>query len=328
MLSKKPVRAASFGKLKSTVSVLINFAEVNREVRAMANENLDMDKRPTPDPAENNAFFPSRYSLSQYTSPKSNLSGADYPNPYREGKWKVLMIGADERYLLMKNGTMFSTGNHPLEMLLPMYHMTKAGFDCDVATVSGNPVKLELWAFPKEDMEVQGVYQKYLPQLKSPRKLSDVIKNDLGANSKYIAVFIPGGHGAIVGIPHSEEVKQVLKWAMANDKFVITLCHGPACLLSAAIGESKDNYIYKGYKVCVFPDALDLKNPDIGYMPGPMPWLVAEELRKLGAEVVNDDMTGRTHQDRKLISGDSPLASNNIGKAAAQALLKEVGQAS
>jgi D-lactate dehydratase / protein deglycase len=157
---------------------------------------------------------------------------------------------------------------------------------------------------------------------------SYVIKNNLGANSRYIAVFIPGGHGAVIGIPRSEEVKQVLKWAMANDKYVITLCHGPACLLSAAIGESKDNYMYKGYKVCVFPDALDRKNPDIGYMPGPMTWLVAEELRKLGAEVLNDDITGRTHQDRKLISGDSPLASNNIGKAAAQALLKEVGQAS
>lgn len=294
----------------------------------MANENLDMDKRPTPDPAENNAFFPSRYSLSQYTSPKSNLSGADYPTPYREGKWKVLMIGADERYLLMQNGTMFSTGNHPLEMLLPMYHMTKAGFDFDVATVSGNPVKLELWALPKQDEEVQSVYQKYLPRLKSPLKLSDVIKNSLGTNSNYIAVFIPGGHGAIVGIPRSEEVKQVLEWAMANEKFVITLCHGPACLLSAAVGESKDNYMYKGYKVCVFPDALDRANPDIGYMPGPMPWFVAEELRKLGVEVLNDDMTGQVYQDRKLISGDSPLASNNIGKAAAQALLKEVRQAS
>jgi molecular chaperone Hsp31 and glyoxalase 3 len=297
--------------------------------RKPISENPDKEKRPTPDPAENNAFFPSRYSLTQYTSPQSNLSGADYPNPYREGRWKVLMIGADERYLLMNNGTMFSTGNHPLEMLLPMYHMTKAGFRFDVATVSGNPVKLELWAFPEQDKEVQSIYQQYLAQLKKPLKLSDVIRDSLGRDSKYIAVFIPGGHGAVadIGIHHSEEVKQVLKWAMANNKYVVTLCHGPSSLLSAALGESKDNYIYKGYKVCVFPDGLDRKNPDIGYMPGQMPWLVAEELRKLGVDVVNNDMTGQIHQDRKLISGDSPLASNNIGKAAAQALLKEVRQA-
>jgi D-lactate dehydratase / protein deglycase len=293
----------------------------------MTTEALEMDKRPTPDPAENNAFFPSPYSLGQYTSSKSDLSEADYPSPYREGKWKVLMIATDERYLLMQNGTMFSTGNHPLEMLLPMYHMTKAGFDFDVATLSGNPVKLELWAFPREDKEVQSVYQKYLPQLKSPLKLSDVIKNKLGPDSDYIAVFIPGGHGAIIDIPHSEEVKDVLKWAMENDKHVITLCHGPASLLSAAMGQPKDNYMYKGYSVCVFPDSLDKKNPDIGYMPGPMPWLVAEKLRELGVKILNSDITGRTHQDRKLISGDSPLASNNVGKAGAKALLNEVGLA-
>ena len=67
------------------------------------------DKRPTPDPAEDNAFFPSPYSLSQFTSPNSDLEGADYPNAYQGGRLKVLMIGADERYLLTDNGTMFST---------------------------------------------------------------------------------------------------------------------------------------------------------------------------------------------------------------------------
>lgn len=65
------------------------------------------DKLPTPDPAEDNAFFPSPYSLSQFTRPTSDLSGADYPEPYT-GDRKILMIGADERYLLTDNGTMFS----------------------------------------------------------------------------------------------------------------------------------------------------------------------------------------------------------------------------
>ena len=37
----------------------------------MANPQSD-DKRPQPDPAEDNAFFPSPYSLGQFTAPKSN----------------------------------------------------------------------------------------------------------------------------------------------------------------------------------------------------------------------------------------------------------------
>lgn len=285
-----------------------------------------MDKKPTVDPAEDNAFFPSPYSLTQYTADKTDFDGLKFEAPYRGGKWRVLMIAADERYLLMRNGAFFSTGNHPVEMLLPMHHLDQAGFPIDVATLSGNPVKLELWAMPKKDDAVRSTYQKYLPQLKQPKKLSEVLRTALGPDSPYLAVFVPGGHAAMLGIPHSEDVKKVLLWAMKNDKHVITLCHGPACLLAAAVNEPNETFIYRGYKCCVFPDSLDTgANIDIGYIPGPMPWLVGEKLRALGVEILNTGITGQCHQDRKLLTGDSPLASNNLGKLAADALLREVG---
>lgn len=276
------------------------------------------DKRPQRDPAEDNAFFPSPYSLGQFTKPKSDLGGADYPNPYK-GKKKVLMIGADERYLLTDNGTFFSTGNHPVETLLPMYHLDKAGFAFDVATVSGNPVKFELWAMPSEDEEVKGLFAKYRAQFKQPLKLSEVIKNGL---DDYAAIFIPGGHGALIGLPESEDVKAVLEWATAKDRFVVSLCHGPAAFL--AVGDSD---IYRGYGICAFPDALDAKTPDIGYMPGHLTWKFGEKLKALGFEILNKDISGAVHRDRKLLTGDSPLAGNALGKLAADALLKEVDAA-
>ena len=52
-------------------------------------------------------------------------------------------------------------------------------------------------------------------------------------------------------------MKKVLKWAVEQDKFIITLCHGPASLLAAAVDEQPENYIFKDYQVCVFPDSLD-----------------------------------------------------------------------
>ena len=280
------------------------------------------DKRPTPDPAENNAFFPSPFSLSQFTSPKSDLSGADYPAPYAGKRWKILMIGADERYLLTDNGSMFSTGNHPVETLLPMYHLDKAGFSFDVATLSGNPVKFEYWAMPSKDEEVKGLFAKYREQFKKPLKLADVIDSQLGPDSDYIAVFIPGGHGALIGLPESEDVKTVLEWASNEDKFMISLCHGPAAFLAAGLGTSKEDYIYNGYKMCAFPDALDAQTPDIGYMPGHLTWKFGEQLQALGVEIINDGISGAVHQDRKMLTGDSPLAANALGKLSADALLK------
>lgn len=283
----------------------------------------ELSKTPTPDQAEDNAFFPSPYSLSQYTSSKTDYDGTTYPQPYKGDK-KILMIATDERYILMQNEKFFSTGNHPVEMLLPMFHLDNAGFEFDVATLSGNPVKLEMWAMPGEDKTVLDTYNKYLEQLKKPVKLADILQDVVAENSPYAGVFIPGGHGVLAKIPESLEVKHVLKWAMDHDKYVITLCHGPASLLAAGVDEAPENYLFKGYEICVFPDSLDKgANIDIGYMPGKLQWLVGENLEKLGVKILNKGITGQVHKDRKLLTGDSPLASHNLGKLAAETLLAD-----
>ncbi|MEQ6434352.1 hypothetical protein V8Z74_04750 [Comamonas sp. w2-DMI] len=98
----------------------------------------DLSKQPSPDPAEFNAYFPSPYSLGEFTSPTTPIDGAEYPDAY-QGSRKVLVIAADERYLPTDTGKLFSTGNHPVETLVPMYHLHQAGFGMEVATLSGNP---------------------------------------------------------------------------------------------------------------------------------------------------------------------------------------------
>ena len=52
---------------------------------------------------------------------------------------------------------------------------------------------------------------------------------------------------------------------------------------------------------------------------------LAESLEKLGVTVLNEGITGQVHRDRKLLTGDSPLASNALGRLAAEALLKDFG---
>lgn len=283
------------------------------------------------DQAEADAWFPSPFSLTQYTSPKTDFDGADYPNAYKGGKWKVLLIATQERYLRMANGEFFSTGNHPVEMLLPMVHLDAAGFDIDIATLSGDPVKFEMWAFPQEDKAVKGIYEKYKEKIRSPLNLQEVWgSKGFTQDTPYIAVFVPGGHGVLNGIPFSATVGNVLRWAHANQRFLISLCHGPACMLAADVGKPEGSkYIYDGYQIDVFPDSLDQgANPEIGYIPGQMAWLVGESLRKLGVTPLNRGIDGATYRDRLVLTGDSPLASNNLGKLAANTLLEEVAKLS
>lgn len=273
-------------------------------------------KTPVPDTAEHDAYFPSEYSLGQYVPPKTDFDGADHER-VTSGPRKILVIGADERYLPLKDGRYFSTGNHPVETLLPLMHLDAAGYEIEIATISGNMVKMELWAMPAEDDAVRKAYRKFLPQLDDPKKLADVLHDTSGLDD-YAAIFVPGGHGATIGIPDSPDVRRTLEWALAGDRFIITLCHGPAALLAAADGDSSP---FAGYSVCVFPDALDQgANIEIGYLPGEMRWLVAERLQQQGLTIVNDGMTGQVHQDRKLVTGDSPLAANALGRLAVEAL--------
>ena len=278
---------------------------------------------PVKDRAEHNAYFPSDYSLSIYTSPVTNFDGFKFDKTYSGGKYKVLMIATDERYLQMANNKYFSTGNHPVETLLPMLHIDGAGFEIDIATLSGNSVKLEMWAMPEKDESVMNFYNKYLNKFENPLKLDTILDQVTAEDSPYLGVFIPGGHGALINLPESKEVKDVLKWALNNDKKIITLCHGPAALLAGAIDEKE--FLFKGYEMTVFPDSIDEgANQEIGYMPGKLKWLLAEKLESLGVKILNEAISGQVHIDRNLITGDSPLASNNLGIVVADELLKQV----
>lgn len=280
------------------------------------------DRKPTPDPAEDNAFFPSPYSLTQYTSDRTDYDGLASEEKYTGGRWRVLVIAADERYMLMRNATFFSTGNHPVETLLPIHHMEQAGYGIDVATISGGPGKFEWWAYPTSDEAVAAAWEVTRDGFKAPKRLADVVEAGL---DDYAAIFIPGGHGAMNGIPFSAEVRDALDFFLTNDRLVITLCHGPAALLAAGVGRNANPFA--GYKIVAFPDSLDFgANIDIGYLPGEMPWKLGESLQDAGIEVTNSEMTGATVRDRNLLTGDSPLAAHQLGKDSALALLESYRQ--
>ena len=76
--------------------------------------------------------------------------------------------------------------------------------------------------------------------------------------------------------------------------------------------------------MAVFPDSVDKQTPMIGYLPGQMPYGLSEKLKSLGAIVVNAKSDKTVCLDRKLITGASALASNELGKLAVETLLKKL----
>ncbi|HKK38249.1 MAG TPA: glyoxalase III HchA [Cryomorphaceae bacterium] len=276
-----------------------------------------------PKQEEDGSYSPSPLALKMATSSTTDYDLTDHPLPPESGKRKILMLCTEEKHLTMKNGRQFSTGNHPVEMLVPLLHFRHAGFETDVYTPTGQSVKMEMWAFPDKDEAVKEIFEMYTPKLNQPKSLSDFVNGDMKRNEEYLAVFIPGGHGALLGLPDSKDVGKLVKWTHAKDLLMLAICHGPAAFLSAGLDESSEDFIYRGYKMAAFPDSIDEKTPMMGYMPGHVPWKFGEKLKERGVEIVNKMADKTCHTDRNLITGASPLAANDFGKMAAKALLEK-----
>ena len=267
------------------------------------------------------SYSPSKMALKMGVADETDFEDISYQK-YEGKKSKILVVCTESKNLKMKNGKYFSTGNHPVEALLPMLHLKNAGFEFDIATPTGKPVVFEMWAFPGKDESVKAIYNELKSSFDKPRKLSDFINSSFDHSDSYAAVFVPGGHGAMIDIPEDKNVAKILRWAHENDLFTISLCHGPGAFLSTSLDNQK--FLYEGYNMAVFPDSVDNKTPMFGYLPGKMPYGLSEKLKSLGVTLMNTKMDKTVCVDRKLITGSSPLASNELGKLAANTLLKEL----
>lgn len=270
---------------------------------------------------EDGSFSPSKLSLKLATTQKTDYEPISY-SQYKGPKKKILVICTEQKNMEMANGKLFSTGNHPVEVLVPMLHLKNAGFEFQIATPKGKPVAFEMWAFPKNDDHVKGIFDAYQSNFENPDSLEGLVNDSVLDKSTYIGIFIPGGHGAMLGLPEDKNVGRIIKWAHDNGLFIISLCHGPGALLSTTLDDR--GFIFNGYKMAVFPDSVDKLTPKIGYLPGPVPWKLNEQLEKYGANIINKKSDDTVCKDRKLLTGASPLASNKLGKLAADTLLDDL----
>ncbi len=279
-----------------------------------------------PNPTADGAFSPSNLSLRLATSDTTDYSPVNFSKTVQEKKYKIVVVCTEQAHLTMKNGKIFSTGNHPVETFVPLLHLKNAGFDFDIFTPTGKPVQIEMWAMPEKDKNVLAIYKEYKNQFDRPGSLNDLVKNNFNNNPEYIAVFIPGGHGALIGLPEDKNVGALIKWAFNKNLFVFAICHGPAALLAAKPSNKEEQFIYSGYKIAAFPDKVDKQSPLIGYMPGQLTWFFGEELKKAGVQIINSNADNSCNANRKLITGASPKAANNFGILCATKLLEYLNE--
>jgi len=254
--------------------------------------------------------------------PSSVFAELPIATPY-SGDKKILVLCTTKHFLEVSNGLFFNTGHQTTEMLLPMYHLDKAGFSFDIATPDGAPAAYEEWTFGLatgyED-KLRGVVEKYSAALSSPKVMSSI---PLDLND-YAAVFMPGGHGPLIEQHTIPALGAILRSAHEQSLTTITLCHGPNALRSAAIG---GEFPYHGYKLVMFPDAMDRQSPNWGYLPGQLKEsdFLQSNLEQMGMLVQNTQMDDSTFVDRELITGSSQMASQALSDLAVRTLADKYG---
>ena len=194
------------------------------------------------------------------------------------------------------------------EFTTPYYMFVDAGYEVEVASITGGPTPIDKRSF-KEGIPSVERYQKDKTAQKALGRTIPIEKVDL---DHYQAIFIPGGHGTMGDLPDSPEVGQALSHFMARKQPVVAVCHGPAALLALkTVGGEK--YL-RGRKVCGFSNEEEAAS----HLGEAVPFLLEDALKDMGAKV----STGPAFKayvvvDGNLITGQNPASA---GPAASELL--------
>lgn len=153
------------------------------------------------------------------------------------------------------------------------------------------------------------------PPAAVPLALESLTEQDV---ADYDGVYVSGGHGAIGDLPKSDELAQILRWVIAQDKPLATVCHGHTSLLALRDGEGR--WPFEGYRMTAFSHDEEL----VTNMAGRLPLILEVELTRLGARYEKADAIWDSHVvvDRRLTTGQNPYSS----KALAETFLNQLAK--
>ena len=209
------------------------------------------------------------------------------------------------------------TGFWAEEVAVPYYELVDAGAEVILASPKGGAVPVDPSSV-KPAGENDVIVERYLAdkelqaQLGATKKTADIVDMPFG----FDAIFFPGGHGTMWDLPTDAGVTALVQTAFANNKFVASVCHGAAGLVTAkrADGES----VVKDLRVSAFTDE---EEKAVG-LEAIVPFMLETRLRELGCQFEGAaNWVSFAVRDGNLITGQNPQSSDLV----AQSLLDALG---
>lgn len=211
------------------------------------------------------------------------------------------------------------TGAWLSEIAEPYYALKHAGYDVTLASISGGAV-------PLDPASIQMAEQ--VPEAKkfqSDDEAQQLLKQTVPLSAvhdpaTYDAIFLPGGHGAMVDEPDNPHLAEILSKAWSDGKIVAAVCHGPSGLLGAKVAPGSQDALVKGKTVSCFTDA---EEKAVG-KDKVIPYSLEQRMRELGANLDNKEPNAsHAVRDGKLITGQNVVSAGKVGQLLVQALAED-----
>lgn len=188
------------------------------------------------------------------------------------------------------------------EFATPYTMFTQKKYQVTVASIKGGSVPIDPRSAPAEKQKTE--WKGALAALEHSIPLASV------DTSKYDAVYIPGGHGAMFDLPTDKTFKKTVEVFAKKDKLIASICHGPAGLVNINLPDGTP--LVKGKKVTSFTNQEEFA----GKLEKHVPFLLETELKNKGALfVAKENWADHIEIDGNLITGQNPASSKSIADA-------------
>lgn len=228
---------------------------------------------------------------------------------------KILIVLSAAQTWTRADGSKYASGVWAEEFVVMDEKFVAAGCAVDIATPGGvaptiDPHSMNPAVVGQENVDHFRAYLDAIaPRLAKPLVLAEV------DTAGYDAIVIPGGHGPVEDLYKDADMGRVLVEADRAAKIIAPVCHGQAALLAAK--DAQGGWLFKGRRMTSFSDEEEV---ELGTADN-APWLLADTLRKSGAEYVKGPNWGAfVVADRNLLSGQNPASSLPLAEAVLAAL--------
>ncbi len=188
------------------------------------------------------------------------------------------------------------------ELAVPYLRFLDAGAEVTVASIQGGKIPVDPRSTPSTGPEAP-VVERFLADPTAARTLEHSVPIESLDATRFDAVFLPGGHGAMFDFPVSLALAHAVSRAWTSGRVVAAVCHGPAGLLRAV--DSDRRPVVAGRRLTAFTNA---EEEAVGLTKA-VPFLLQTRLESLGAKVETaPNFQPFAIADGRLVTGQNPAS--------------------